>query len=384
MSLAALALEHKGNTLGVCVSCVKKEGDDNIYSCTQKAPAKWLCSIGRMVIPVHAETYRTLQARQFRETCPSRSDLRVTMRFRNKAASTTMPTRILYWAASPRDVHASTQASSAEYAYNKYTNMGVAVAKRDAEGRLEYCIDLRCPQPYVADDPESDASVMWSRHLHFVGVTKDHTINADTTQVHTLLIMPGTREHPLFDYECQPLFDPRKSMRPSVFVGFHDYWRAHCAGVVCINAVDHADYPPICTTDLVVTMPQNRVDSQKVEDTLLQAIHNSAKKHAHNMDLMLRLCSTTPASKKSKRSSRKASRRRARHREKTVFAEAQVRMLKRWPLLVYCVKPSCHAAAQLLFALDALGFHNVFYMPDGIEGARRQFAEIDAGHLARA
>ena len=71
-----------------------------MYSCTQRAPAKWLCSIGRMVIPQHTETFRTLEASEFRETHPSRSDLRVTLRLRR---SDTLPARILYWAAAPRD-----------------------------------------------------------------------------------------------------------------------------------------------------------------------------------------------------------------------------------------------------------------------------------------
>ena len=389
--LTGTPMDRGAKHMGVCVACVKKGNVDSIYSCTQKAPAKWLCSIGRMVIPAHTATYRVLQAIQFRETCPSRCDLRVTMRLKppRKRGSVGIPRRILYWAAAPRDVHASKQVSSAECAYDKYSNMGVSVAKPGTDGRLVHTIDLRCPQPYVAEDPDTGASVMWSRHMHFVAVEEDDTVDVDTNKVHTLLVMPGTRvQRFMFDYECHSLFDPRESAHPSMFVGFQDYWRARRAGVVCINAVDHADYRPICTTDIVVTPPKTAGDEHEVEHTLLRKIQDSAKKHAHSMDLVLRLCSVPSLSRRgSQKGKRPRTRRRGKkgsggHHEKT-FTEAQERMLKRWPLLVYCVKPSCEAAKNLLFALDALGFHNIFYMPGGIEEARRQLAEVDATHLAR-
>ena len=360
--------DSQATHLGVCVACVKKEGADNIYSCTQKAPAKWLCSIGRMVIPSHTETYRSLQARQFRETCPSRCDLRVTLRLRTPHA---LPTRILYWAASPRDMHASKQGCSAECAYGNYTNMGVAIAKRGV-----YRIDLRCPQPYVAEDPSTRASVMWSRHMHFVAIDDRDAVDTDTNKVHTLLIMPGERTHARFQYNCAPLFDPLTHTYPSLYVGFDDYWRARRKGVVCINAVKSPEYRAISTTDLVLS-PSAHARHQ-VERVVLEAIRLNASAEADRVDHVLQLCGASSSSSKRSKTLR---RRRTSGDTRKHWPASQTRMLKRWPLLVYCVKPDCHAASRLLFLLDELGFHNVYYMPGGIVEARRQFATIDATHL---
>ena len=356
-----------------------------MYSCTQRAPAKWLCSIGRMVIPQHTETFSTLEACKFRETHPSRSDLRVTLRLRRSDA---LPARILYWAAAPRDLHASRQGSSAECAYDKYTNMGVVCRKHG-----KYCIDLRCPQPYVAEDPETGMSVMWSRHMHFVAVRENDTVDTDTNKVHTLLIMPGEHndKNPLFDYTCTPLFDPRTRALPSLFVGFYDYMRARQKGVVCINAVDHPDYRPICTSDLVVTPTQER---STIEGTVVEAVHKMVTKHSVPTLHALKLCasSSTPSKKRSalrKSAKKHASKVTTGKRRKdattggthTTLSTEQIAMLKRWPLLVYCVKPECHAASTLLFVLDSLGFHNVYYMPHGINEARRQLNDLHASHV---
>lgn len=342
-------------------------------------PSRWLCSVGRAVVPEHSETFHCLRSRNFATTAPSCSDVRVQLRVHRPDA---LPERILYWAASPRRIEDSRISCSAECAYDRYANMGVACRNAD----LVYEIDLRCPQAYVADDPKTHTALMWSRHLHFVAVTTEtpdpagdattesrrRTVDVHTNDVHPLLLLPGTHAHPdKLQYTCTPLLDPRRHAGPSMFVGAVAYWTAKAHGVVCINALPHDD-PSISHTDLAVAPDDTHLQAHVLDAVKHAMTHHRAMPQAPHAPCRLRGCATTKT-------------RKARHlrnkprpkRKPTARSPYFTQLMKRWPLLVYCKHAQCMAAKRLFVALHLLGFHNIYYMLHGSDEMRDMMSEVN-------
>ena len=308
-----------------CVACLPEK--ENLHTLTTSKTAQWLLNLGRPAIPEHTETFQNIKNAGFHVTSPSRCDLRVEISFHNVKKKHDLTNKLLYWAAAPSDITSPTP-KSAECAYGKYTNMGVAESK---PGKYTFTIDLRCPQPYLAALPGKTDLTLWCRHLHFISI--DHQKYKHSDIIHTIGLDPSGVETAHVKYNCKPLFDPTTSFHlPSLYLGFEKYLMAQSKNILCLNAVDHPDYPPISKQDIALSHESSYLKIKRVVNKALQ----SGKYHCDAKDIL------------------------------------------RTPLVVYCVKESCMAACNLLRKLQHVGFCNVFYFKHGMEEANEKLHGLRA------
>lgn len=298
-----------------CVACAPsktKKKKSELLTHTQTFPAPWLQDLGRSAIPRHSLRFQTLEAAKFAPTYPLESDLVI------EYTHTDLPKKVVYWAAGPCDIGVARNLQSAESAYGKYENMGVAVRRKNT---LTFV--LQSPRAYIATQRGKTHPQLWCRHLHFVEVDQVSNRVPESNQnvLFTLGVFPCTL---LSDYKgvyaCRPLLPidtlQRFSM-PSLFVGYENYVRGKQNGAVGVCAVDHSDYPAISGDDLVIDWKHN-----------LNVVDQRIRAHP-------------------------------RVKEQGVHC----------PLIVYCVHEKCAAAQALVEKLCTLGFCNVYYMKYGMKEA---------------
>ena len=248
----------------------------------------------------------------------------------------------------------------AERAYGFYDNMGIATRTGHT---LEFV--MQTPRPYVARQRGATKAQQWCRHVHFVdlkavegclGMGDGHSIaktdaNCATGRcsskpagghhegravtgkcppannvLYTVAAFPRTKPLKLEggSYTCTPLFHPEQpsgqAYHHSVFIGFEQYLMAKAKGILGINAIQHADWPPIHDTDMVV-------DWHATPDAIAQQLER-----------------------------------------------AKVR--REQPLIVYCANEGCEAAQELLYKLTQIGCCNTYYLKHGMEEARAKLAGV--------
>lgn len=302
-----------------CVACLPSK--NKVHTITKSTTAQWLQNLGRQAIPDHTETFQNIKNTGFHVTSPSRCDLRIILTFHNVEEKHDLTNKLLYWASAPSDITNCTP-KSAECAYGKYTNMGVS---NSPSGKYKFTIDLRCPQPYLASLPGQTDLTLWCRHFHFISIKNKKYQHSNI--VHTIGIYPSSVETPFVSYECISLFNPETSFHlPSLYLGFEKYLMAQSKNILCLNAVDHPDYPPISKKDIAISHESNNLKIKSLVDKALQ----SGKYHCDSKDIL------------------------------------------RTPLVVYCVKESCIAACNLLRKLQYIGYCNVFYFKHGMEEANKK------------
>ncbi len=56
-----------------------------------------------------------------------------------------------------------------------------------------------------------------------------------------------------------------------------------------------------------------------------------------------------------------------------------IRLPKERPIIVYCSEEGCGLSKELVFKLYALGYRNVYYLPDGIKGWKALGLPLESG-----
>jgi hypothetical protein len=308
--------------LSNCVACVnttrkqkqQTQQQSELLTKTQTFPAPWLAELGRQAIPRHSLRFQTMEASGFAPTFPQHSDTVVRYKHPN------VPQKVVYWAAGPSDVADAQMRQSAECAYGKYENMGVAVRHNNT---LTFV--LQSPRPYQATQRGKRRPQLWCRHLHFVEVGAKTNAVPDTSRnvLFTLGVFPCDllAEYKSV-YSCTPLLPIDTLQRfglHSMFVGYANYLRGKRNGALGVCAVDHPEYPPISSNDAVI-------DWKSPARTIAAQLEANSVVHSQGMNC---------------------------------------------PLVVYCVDDQCAAAQALIVKLCALGYCNVYYMKHGMDDAAK-------------
>ena len=362
----------------LCVACTGLTGHGETGFLTQETeaiPAPWLQAIHRQAVPTHTHRFHNLADQGFPDATPVQSDIRIRFTRRTPA----LPKRVLYWGAGHCAVTCAGALQGAERAYGVYDNMGIATRRGHT---LEFV--MQTPRPYVARQRGATKAQQWCRHVHFVdlkavegcvGMGDGHA--AATTKaeascatgrcsstrgrrsgsrakatprnnkpvgghhegravtgkcppannvLYTVAAFPRTKPLRLEggSYTCTPLFHPEQpsgqAYHHSVFIGFEQYLMAKAKGILGINAIQHADWPPIHDTDMVV-------DWHATPDAIAQ------------------------------------------HLERAKVKREQ-------PLIVYCANEGCEAAQELLYKLTQIGYCNTYYLKHGMEEARAKLAGV--------
>lgn len=302
---------RKISKISNCVACVNqtRKHKTDLLTRTQTFPAPWLEDLDRQAIPRHSLRFQTLEASDFAPTFPQRADIVV------QYTHSHLPKKVVYWAAGPCDVADANQRQSAECAYGQYENMGVAIRQRNT---LTFV--LQTPRSYIATQRGKNKPQLWCRHMHFVEVdSQTNTVKrANKNELFTLGIFPCSllNEYKRV-YSCKPLLSIDTIQRfniPSMFVGYANYLRGKQNGALGICAVDHPDYPPISSYDVVIDW---KTPPTTIQKQLKKVVQPSLGVHC--------------------------------------------------PFIVYCVNDTCSAAQALIEKLCELGYCNVYYMKHGME-----------------
>lgn len=284
----------------------------------------WLRQLGRSPVPVHAQSFMDLQAAGFPAHTPSEANIQLTLV--KEKGDAPWPSKVLFWASDAR-VSGSDEAvrslRGAECAYGAYENIGVA----KSAGR-KLVIRLRCPIPYLAQTDCAHDVALWCRHLHYVAVEE---ASAETTDIGAVSVFPGEYTDKATGMVCkceaiETMPTMRNSMRYSAFVSlstFQDLVKNH--GAVGISALAESVYTRVHKTDVAV-------DYRQRPDVIVAQVTKLLKQKRAGPDAT------------------------------------------RTPVVVYCAKPSCSAARQLMQVLIEHGICNVFYFKGGVEEAREQIA----------
>jgi rhodanese-related sulfurtransferase len=313
----------RSTTKSVCVACTDKESFSQSRFLNQKTeaiPAPWLSDLHRQAVPLHSQRFRQLLACGLVDTPPACSDIRV----RIERSTPKLPARVLYWAASGCPVLHAKELCGAERAYGDYENMGIATRQGNA---LEFF--LQTPRPYIAKQRGASKAQQWCRHVHFVDLKRVSNQKASTNNVlYTVAVFPSA-DKPVIQikrgkYSCEPLFHPEQPTNigfcKSMFIGLEMYLMAKANGIIAINAIKDPQWPPISEDDLVVDW------------------HSSAS----SIQSIVKKAGARPES----------------------------------PLVVYCAKPKCTAAQDLMYKLTQRGYCNTYYFKGGMAEARERLGPL--------
>ena len=363
----------------LCVACTGLTGHGEAGFLTQETeaiPAPWLQAIHRQAVPVHTHRFHNLADQGFPDATPVQSDIRIRFTRRTPA----LPQRVLYWGAGHCAVTCAGALQGAERAYGVYDNMGIATRKghtlefvmqtprpyiarqRGVTKAQQWCrhvhfVDLKAVEGCVgmgdghdaAATTEASANCATGRCSSTRGRRRGSRAKATSRNrkpagghhegravtgkcppannvLYTVAAFPRTKPLKLEggSYTCTPLFHPEQpsgqAYHHSVFIGFEQYLMAKAKGILGINAIQHADWPPIHDTDMVV-------NGHATPDAIAQQLERAKVKREQ-------------------------------------------------PLIVYCANEGCEAAQELLYKLTQIGYCNTYYLKHGMEEARAKLAGV--------